>query len=104
MEAAVDIGRRQIVSHLKRLEPRLRACGIETLAIFGSRARGDNRPDSDLDILVDVRPGIKFSLLDLVGVCQLISDELDIAANMFIRRSLDENMARSIQPDIVEIF
>lgn len=32
--------------------------GVERLSIFGSVARGDNRPDSDVDILVEMPPKI----------------------------------------------
>jgi predicted nucleotidyltransferase len=104
MALIADPDRDQVVSSLRRLTPRLRAHGISSLAIFGSRARGDHRPDSDLDVLVDVAPGIKFSLLDLVGISHLISDELGIPANMFMRRSLEPQMRLSIEPDLVEVF
>jgi uncharacterized protein len=99
-----DLSRDQIVSSLHRLEPRLRACGVSRLAIFGSRARGDHQPESDLDVLIDIRAGIKFSLLDLVGVSHVISDELGIPANIFMRRSLEPGIAETIRPDIVEVF
>jgi predicted nucleotidyltransferase/DNA-binding XRE family transcriptional regulator len=39
------------------------AHGVTGLVIFGSVARGDDRPDSDVDMLVDIPPGM--SLLDL---------------------------------------
>jgi predicted nucleotidyltransferase len=74
------------------------------LAIFGSRARGDHRPESDLDVLVDVQPDSKFSLLDLVGVSHVIGDELKVPANVFMRRSLEPGMAESIRRDIIEVF
>lgn len=32
--------------------------GVTGLCLFGSVARGDNRPDSDIDILVDMPPKI----------------------------------------------
>ncbi|MDE6416556.1 MAG: nucleotidyltransferase domain-containing protein [Duncaniella sp.] len=32
--------------------------GVRSLSIFGSVARGDNRPDSDVDILVEMPPKI----------------------------------------------
>lgn len=38
------------------------------LRIFGSVARGEDRPDSDIDFLVDFAPGA--SLLDLIGLQQ----------------------------------
>jgi predicted nucleotidyltransferase len=102
--AISDLNRDEIVANLLRLEPRLRASGVRTLAIFGSRARGDHRPASDLDVLIDIESGLKFSLLDLVGISHIIGDELGIPANMFMRRSLDPQMAAAIRPDIIEVF
>ncbi len=96
--------RDEIVANLLQLKPSLQAQGVVNLAMFGSRARGDHHVESDLDLLVDVQKGRKFSLLDLVGVSQTISDKLGISANMFMRRSLAPEMADGIRPDIVEIF
>lgn len=58
----------QIVARLRAREPELRALGIRTLSIFGSTARGEARPDSDIDIGVvldpDARLGLKFFALE----------------------------------------
>ncbi len=104
MTSATEANCATIVSSLLRLEHALRAEGVSGLAIFGSRARGDHNPSSDLDVLIDVTQETKFSLLDLVGVSHIISDELGIPANIFMRRSLAPPMAKTIQPDIVEVF
>ena len=104
MKPATDSDCGAIVAGLVRLKPALRAEGVTSLAIFGSRARGDHRPDSDLDVLIDVEPGRKFSLLDLVGVSHIISDALKVEANIFMRRSLAPQMAESIARDLVEVF
>jgi|SRR6185312_2852535 predicted nucleotidyltransferase len=104
MTTAADLDRDEILNHLRGLEPALRERGVTSLAIFGSRSRGDYRANSDLDVLVTVKKGIKFSLIDLVGLSHIISDEIGIPANMFMKRSLDPTMAATIQPDIVEVF
>lgn len=45
--------------------------GASNVRIFGSVARGDARPDSDVDILVDMEPGR--SLFDLGGLLYLLN-------------------------------
>ena len=49
--------REQVIAKLREHEPELKASGIERLSLFGSVARGEARPDSDVDILVDLEPG-----------------------------------------------
>jgi hypothetical protein len=45
-----------------------RAHGARSIALFGSAARGEERPGSDLDFLVELEPGR--SLLDLIGLSE----------------------------------
>jgi predicted nucleotidyltransferase len=48
--------------------------GATRVRIFGSFARGTARPDSDLDLLIDLEPGRH--LLDLVAIKQDLEDLL----------------------------
>jgi predicted nucleotidyltransferase len=48
--------------------------GARNVRVFGSMARGDDRPDSDVDLLVDIEPGR--TLLDVIGLEQDLEDLL----------------------------
>ena len=62
MSEVADITLEEIVARIRDVAPAIRGEGVSKLAIFGSRARGDARPDSDLDVLIDVRPDAAFGI------------------------------------------
>jgi predicted nucleotidyltransferase len=94
----------KLIATLKSLRPQLEAEGVTHLALFGSRARGDHRPDSDIDLLVEAPEESDFSILNLIGVEHLVSDSVGLQTNALMRRSLREKFRTSIEPDILEIF
>lgn len=94
----------QIISRLRALQPRLEAEGVRHLAIVGSRARGEERPDSDLDLLLDLDPDAKVSLLDVIGVEMMSQNATGITANAFLRRSLKDSFVQSFRRDAIEVF
>ena len=53
------ISRKQATDILAASESEIRALGVARLALFGSVLRGDARPDSDIDLLVQFSPGAK---------------------------------------------
>ena len=96
--------RDEIIRKIRATAPALQAEGVSKLAIFGSRARGDERADSDLDVLIEVEPDSRFSLLNLIGVEHIIKDATGLAAQATMRRSLDPRMAERIADDVIEVF
>jgi predicted nucleotidyltransferase len=96
--------RDEIVAKIRANAAAIKAEGVTGLAIFGSRARGDAREDSDLDVLIDVDPDAKFSLLNLSGVGLIVEDATGLKTQVSMRRSLDRRMAERIADDIIEVF
>lgn len=70
--------------------------GAHNIRIFGSVARGDARPDSDLDLLVDLDPGR--SLLDLGGLLMdlesLLGCSVDVVTEPGLRPRIREQVLR----------
>jgi predicted nucleotidyltransferase len=67
--------RRTVISRIRKHRAQLMKLGVKSLSIFGSVARGEERPDSDVDILVEFEGratfdrymNTKFYLEDLLG-------------------------------------
>ena len=75
--------------------------GPKLIAVFGSRARGDNRADSDLDLLVDL--AAQLDLLDLVGIEQSLTEQLGFPVDLVTDRSLNHRIRPFVLRDMVRI-
>lgn len=94
----------QIIERIRSREPELHARGILSLSIFGSRARGDHKPDSDLDVLIEYDPSSQFSLIDLCAVERILHDELGVPVQATTRQSLRPWLRRKVERDEVRVF
>ena len=104
MTDVVDISLQTLVGKLKELAPALGATGITRLYLFGSRARGDARPDSDLDILVETTSRDELPRFDYFKALHLIEDHLGLRVQISIRDLLKPRMAERIADDLIEVF
>jgi uncharacterized protein len=80
------------IATLRRHEDALRACGIRHAAVFGSVARGDNRPDSDLDILVEFEPETESSIYEYVRLKDYIAGLFDGPVDVIDRDALKPHL------------
>jgi hypothetical protein len=91
--------------HKLRLQAdHLRARGVVHLALFGSLARGEATPDSDIDIVVDIDPGRRFSLLDQADLRLFFGDLLEREADVVIREDLRPAFRQRIAAEEVRVF
>ena len=104
MTIVADISLDTIVARLRAQEPQLRAYGVTRLAVFGSRVRGDHRPDSDLDILVTSDASKRFGWDELWNVIRLCEDATSIVPHVMTPRELTPRMIERMADDLREIF
>jgi predicted nucleotidyltransferase len=82
----------------------LRQRGARAAFVYGSTARNEARDDSDIDIFIDIEPGRKFSLLDLVGMQLYLAEELGVDIDLTTRSSLHPKLKEQIESEAVRIF
>ena len=75
--------------------------GVARLEVFGSTARGEAGPDSDLDLLYVLKPGARlgFSFFDLEDdLASLLGRPVDLVARDSINRHIREQVLHDAQP------
>ncbi|WEK06255.1 MAG: nucleotidyltransferase domain-containing protein [Candidatus Devosia phytovorans] len=93
-----------MLKELAALRPILERDGVVHLQLFGSRARGDNRTDSDVDVLIDVDRSRKFSLIDMAGVYNRILDATGLESSVVVRDDAPEEFVDRVLEEAVEVF
>jgi uncharacterized protein len=93
-----------ILARLKENEAALRARGVAHAALFGSRARGDNRADSDTDIMIEVDPEAVISVYDYVGLKEYIASLFDGPVDVVSRDGLKPYVRPAATADAVYAF
>jgi predicted nucleotidyltransferase len=96
--------RDDIIKKLKEREGDLRAQGVAHAALFGSVARGEDRPDSDIDILVDLDPAIVVTIFDYAGVKDFIADMFDRRVDVVSSESLKSRLRPKATADAIYAF
>ena len=72
-----------ILSKLRAHELELRERGVVHVAVFGSVVRSEHRADSDVDLLVDLTPGVAGDFFAYAGIAadleQIVGQGVDVA-------------------------
>ena len=82
----------------------LRARGVRHAALFGSVARGQARPGSDLDILVALDPEAKLGIFEYVGIKRFIAALFEASVDVVDRAALKPHVRPSAESDAIYAF
>ncbi|MBI2986885.1 MAG: nucleotidyltransferase family protein [Deltaproteobacteria bacterium] len=93
--------KQEVLRILQQEKPELvRRYAVKRLALFGSYARGDQRDDSDVDILVEVDPAIGLGFVELA---ERIEGALGVRAEVVSRRAIKPRYWEVIQEDLIDV-
>ena len=94
----------EIIRTLKEHADAIRARGVVHLDLFGSAARGEAGPDSDIDVVIDIEPDHKFSLIDVaslrVFLCDIFGREVDVV----VREDLRPRFRAEVELETVQVL
>lgn len=94
----------EVLRGLRELEPRLRKRGVAALWVFGSVARGEAGPQSDVDLLFEFSPGGERSLFDIQRIKEEIQAALGYAIDLGELSTLTAKAAETAARDMVRVF
>jgi predicted nucleotidyltransferase len=98
------MSRDEILARLREFEPALRERGIAHAALFGSAARGDNGPDSDIDIMVEFAPDSHVGVWEYVGIKEYVASLFDGPVDVVDRDGLKRYVRPSAEAEAIYAF
>jgi hypothetical protein len=93
-----------VLETLRDHQTELRRLGVAHAAVFGSVARGEERAESDIDVLVDLDENRPMGIFEYARLKLYINELLDGSSDVVNRRTLKPLLQASILRDIVHAF
>lgn len=94
----------EIIARLRENEAALRERGVAHAALFGSRARGDQRPESDTDIMIEFDPSARITVFDYAGLKAYIAELFDGHVDVVNQNGLKPYVKPAATTDAIYAF
>ncbi|MGA2071090.1 MAG: nucleotidyltransferase family protein [Sedimentisphaerales bacterium] len=94
-----NLTKETIVETIRKSGPRLLSFGITSIGLFGSFARNQARPESDVDLLVEFAPDKK-TFDNFIDACFLLEDLFGRKVELVTRESLSSHLSPSILREV----
>jgi uncharacterized protein len=96
--------RDEVIARLKAAEPEIRARGAVALYLFGSVARDEAGPKSDVDLFVDPDPARSFGFDEFMDIYELLQDRLGVPVGYTTREGLPRRLRPEIEKSAIRVF
>lgn len=96
--------RDRILATLREHEQELKAAGLLHLRLFGSVARGETTPESDVDLLFDYDETESWNLLRAYGLQEFVSGMLKVPVHLSSSRHLRPGLQEAVLQEAVRAF
>lgn len=100
----MDITREQVIATLRRHEIELTGRGVLHVALFGSLARDEAGPDSDIDVMVELAPDAPIDLFDYMAITEYIANLFPTKVDVANREGLKPLVRPNIERDAIYAF
>lgn len=94
----------EIIAILRQHEPMLRKRGVAHAALFGSIARGEARPDSDIDVMIEIDPKAKLDVFEYAGLTSYIESLFEAPVDVVDRDALKPAVRAPAISDAIYAF
>jgi uncharacterized protein len=96
--------RDDVIARLKKTEPALRAVGVGALYLFGSHARDEAGPDSDVDVFVDPAPDKAFGFAPFMDAYEALGEVVGARLDYGTRKGLHPLLRSDIEREAIRVF
>jgi predicted nucleotidyltransferase len=104
MERRQPIRRAEVLDRLKDSQDELARFGVEGLSLFGSVSRDEAQPKSDVDLLVEFKPGRPSGLFEMIDLKRWLEGRLGHPADLVTPSTLKPRLKGRILREAIRIF
>ena len=96
--------REQVIATLRAHEPELRHRGIRHAALFGSVVRGEAKPSSDIDLLIDLDSEAPIGVFEYVELTDFIGGLFPVRVDVANRAKLKPHVRPRAEREALYAF